>query len=269
MKSGTTALSRYLSQHPQVFVAPKELHFFNQDDRFAKGAKWYERQFKQATAEHLAVGEKTPTYSYQPNVPARIQALIPNAKLIWILREPAARAYSNYWHAVKSGVEPLSFARAIAVEDQRVQQNLFKGYLRRSVYAEQVKRYLNYFPLEQMKFLLFEDLIHQPQATLQSAFEFLNVAHFEIDRLPKSANATYIPKSIYLEWLSKKLLGKTAYSFIHQVNRRQTEGYPPLSPALQQQLQQHFEPHNAELTALTGLTLGPWQGSRSQPFTNA
>lgn len=68
------------------------------------------------------IGEKTPYYMYHPKVPERMNEIIPEAQLIFILRNPVDRAYSHYWHEVRKGRERFSFEGAIEKEEKRIQK---------------------------------------------------------------------------------------------------------------------------------------------------
>lgn len=95
-RAGTTSLYYYLKQHPDVFMSPKkEIDFFDVDKNFEKGLDWYERYFEGYTGQK-AIGEASPLYMYLEKVPKRIAKVIPDVKLIFILRNPVDRAYSHY-----------------------------------------------------------------------------------------------------------------------------------------------------------------------------
>jgi len=108
------------------------------------------------------VGEKTPTYSYQPESPERIASLLPQVKLIWIFRHPVARLVSHYWFFVSTGKERLSLAKALAREDAGKTSDYTMRYRDRSIYVKQVERYQQFFALDQMLFLLFEEYLQNP-----------------------------------------------------------------------------------------------------------
>jgi len=131
----------------------KEVHFFCWDFIFNKGRIWYEKHFD-SCRNYKVVGEATPYYMYVPEVPERIYNMIPEAKLIFLLRDPVERAYSHYWHEVKTGWETLSFEEAIDIEDIRISKSeLFKNhysYLDRGKYAVQIERFLKFFPKSQI-----------------------------------------------------------------------------------------------------------------------
>lgn len=159
-KSGTTALRIYLAQHPEIFMANKEIHFFDNDENYKKGIEGYEKFFDGWKGEK-AIGEKTPNYLYYEKAPERIYKLLPDVKLIFVLRNPVDRAYSHYRHNVRIGQETLSFEKAIEKEEERIKNPRLKkiySYKDRGKYIIQIKRYAEYFPKSQMLFLLAEDL---------------------------------------------------------------------------------------------------------------
>ena len=117
-KAGTTALYAYLRWHPSI-AGPfwKEVSFF--DRHWARGEAWYRGQFPLRSSGKL-VGEASPSYVFHPLAPERVFSLVPDVKLVVLLREPGDRAYSQYQHAVALGRETLSFEDALAAEDERV-----------------------------------------------------------------------------------------------------------------------------------------------------
>jgi len=260
MKAGTTTLNEILGRHPQVFMAPEEIHFFDDDDRYRRGLEWYARHFEGARGKK-AVGEKTPTYSYLPVAAERIHAHLPDIKLIWVFRDPVKRAYSNYWHAVKQGNDPLPFDEAVAREPERVRDNWFHGYVRRSVYVEQVERFLGLFPKERMRFVLFETLVSDPAAVLSDLWRFLEVDDVPIERAEGvRRNVTYIPRVPRLEYLARRVLGAgLPYRLVSRLNRRSLPGYPPIAPATRDRLRERFREPNRRLAELTGLDTGVWE----------
>ena len=108
-KSGTSSLSFYISEHPDIYIPKiKELHFFDNSDNYSKGFGWYEKQFSGWSGEK-AVGECTPFYMFDYSCAEKIKMQFPDIKVLFILRNPADRAYSNYWHQVRGGKEFRSF----------------------------------------------------------------------------------------------------------------------------------------------------------------
>jgi hypothetical protein len=259
MKSGTTTLGDYLAEHDDVFVPSHEVHYFDNAQNYARGFAWYEKNFVGAE-RCLSIGEKSPSYSYDPKVPERIRRDLPGVKLIWIFREPVARAYSNYWHAVTRGNENLDFASAVTREPDRIARDIYRGYVERSIYVKQVKRYLSHFPREAMLFLLFEDLVKKTKPTLERTFDFLGVSRkFELTPDQKKSNVTYRPRSRRLEWLARRAFGDgLPYRVIHRINRSE-KVYPPIDDQTKAQLRDRLRPHNRELAELTGLDLSAWE----------
>ncbi len=186
VKCGTSTLRDYLKQHEEIYIAPSALQFFNKEQNFRRGMKWYERQFR-ARPHHRAIGEKTPTYCFDKQAPERIAQNLPGVKLIWILRDPVKRAYSNYWHKMRRGGECIEFEAVVeeCLKQERAGEPVRSNILERGRYAEQIKRYLEFFPREDMKFLLFEEFFSKPTRSLPGVFEFLGV----LGRQPNKASA--------------------------------------------------------------------------------
>jgi len=169
-------------------------------------------------------------------VPARLHALLPEARLIVLLRDPVRRAYSHYWHERDKGRETLGFEAAIDAEPARIDADdarLARGeieisgahqhfsYLARGRYAEQLERWLALFPREQLRVLRFEDLVRDPLGVLNDTLGFLG--------LPPAG-------SVRLE-------------------ARNTRRYPPMNEATASRLREYFAPHSARLEALVGRSM--------------
>ena len=172
MKCGTTSLFRYLCEHPN-FSPPKskEIHYF--DYNYDKGLGWYSRQFPtkkmkwngQLKGQQIITGEASPYYMFHPHAMRRIAHLLPDVKLIVLLRNPVDRAYSHYHNEVRHGRESLlTFEEALDAEPGRIDGELEKmlkdetyfsvhhghhTYLSRGVYVEQLKTCHEYFKKEQ------------------------------------------------------------------------------------------------------------------------
>jgi hypothetical protein len=134
-KSGTTSLYRWLERHANVVTGPwKECSFFDAERRTTAGyracfpLRRTRRQVEVATGGPVRVGEATPYYLFQPDVPRRVAALLPDARLIALLRDPVERAYSHYRHNVALGIETLSFEDAIDAEPERTGRGPDDGF---------------------------------------------------------------------------------------------------------------------------------------------
>ncbi len=234
-KCGTSSLHNYLTQHPGV-IAPlrKEVHYF--DVNYGRGEAWYRGHFGRLGEPGLNL-DSSPYYLFHPAVPRRMHELLPDARLIVLLRDPARRAYSHYWHERDKGREDLSFEAAIDAEPARLgrsEQQLADGeiahslehqlhsYLARGRYAEQLERWLGFYPRERIHVLRFEDFAQDALAGLNGTLAFLG--------LPAAT-------SVSLE-------------------ARNTRRYPAMHPATMTRLRNYFEPHNLRLEGLLGCSMG-------------
>jgi sulfotransferase family protein len=168
-KAGTTSLYHYLRAHPQVFMPQtKELNFFVENDGWARGMSWYERQFD-AAGDAVAVGEASPNYTKYPlfpGVPERIAKLIPQARLIYLVRHPIERFRSGYLDEVRRGRQRNPMESTLASNP---------GYLAASRYAMQIEQYLEHFSRDQLLVITSEDLKRHRAATMRVVHAFLDV----------------------------------------------------------------------------------------------
>lgn len=205
-KAGTTALYAYLRWHPQI-TGPswKEVSFF--DRHWWRGEPWYRGQFPLRSGGKL-VGEASPSYLFHPLAPERARAVVPEAKLVALLRDPVDRAYSQYQHEVSLGREPLSFEDALAAEAERTRGEVERlvadpkafstawwdhTYASRGRYAEQLERWLIAFPREQLLIVTTEELGERPAETYASILAFLGAAPHELDEYPRVFERDYEP----------------------------------------------------------------------------
>jgi len=171
MKAGTTSLAAYLGTHPDVFVTnPKEARFFGSgDDRnWKRGLAWYQQLFASADAAK-ARGEASPGYTMAPHVshvPERIAAVVPDVKLIYLLRNPVERIRSAYLDRAARGVEVLPLRAAL---DEKPR------YLDASRYAYQLECYLEHFAREQILVVSSERLRDERRDVLHDVLEFIGV----------------------------------------------------------------------------------------------
>lgn len=222
-KCGTTALSQYLAQHPDVFMSsPKEPHFFafmgESLDFRGPGVTVnsaitdidsYLRIFENAGSAR-AIGEASVTSLYVPTASARIREYVPAAKLIVILRNPVERAFSSFQHLIRDGREPIAdFEAALDAEPRRIRDNW--GFLWRyadmGFYHRQLEPFFSLFPRTSIRTVLHEDLVRDSERTLRELFEFLGVdAAFTADTSVRH-NVSGVPR---LGFLHRALLGTTA-----------------------------------------------------------
>lgn len=264
MKCGTSTLAAYLSSHPALHLPVHEVHFFDREPNFRRGPEWYARQLWRGCPSRkrsgVLLGEKTPTYSYQADCAERMHRLVPKARLIWIFRDPVERTYSNYLHRWKKGAENLRFEEAIAAEAQRIESDVFLGYVERSKYVLQIERFLNFFSLEQMHFLTLEALLQNPLERLNAIAGFLACQPFVGPLPPVHRNATRMPVSPLALRMVGSAFGydRLPYRTVRRLSNLVTRPPPPLPPHMRPRLQGIFDPYNARLAELTGLDISPW-----------
>lgn len=168
-KCGTTSLWHYLRAHPEIDTPPrKELRFF--DEFWDRGVDWYEAQFEGLTAPVLA--EATPQYARYPQwpeMPKRMRTLIPDARLVYLVRDPIERVVSTWIDEYAAGRENRPFAEAVGV------RALDNTYVNDSRYALQLERYLSHFPVDQVHVVASDALRHHRRPTLSALFEFAGV----------------------------------------------------------------------------------------------
>lgn len=167
-RAGTTWLDARLRSHPAVYLPErrKEVHFF--DRYFERGVGWYESFFpaEEVAARYGAIGEISPAYLFEPDVPERIRRVVPECRIVAILRDPVDRAYSQYGLAVRDLAEDRSF-EAYLRDHPRV--------LERGRYSVQLERYLERFPRERIFVGLFEEMVEDPGTFFPRLARFLEV----------------------------------------------------------------------------------------------
>ena len=258
MKAGSTTLMDYLVSHPEVGIPAEEINYFDKDSNYKKGEKWYSSWFKSFTSQNI-IGEKTPAYCYDPKVAERVYQQNPKMKLIWILRNPVKRTYSNYWHYIRIGKENLSVGDCLDLEDERVKKDIYKGYFKRSVYVDQVNRYLQFFPTEQMHFIIFEDFVNNPERGLVELSQFLEIVPAEFTQKPLVSNKGYRPFSIPAEYYARKFFGYgLVHKIVHNINKLLGSKYTPIDPKLEETLYDKFRPYNDQLSNVLSKDLTVW-----------
>jgi hypothetical protein len=173
MKASTTSLFDRLATHPEIGIASiKEPDFFIAEKNLRKGLGWYESLFA-GTEGNTARGEASTSYSkcgQFPGVPRRIHAVVPDVRLIYLLRDPVDRIRSMYQHNVLTGRERRPADEAVTQDPK---------YLDASRYGLQVQQYLSVFPSEQLLVLTMDDLHERPEPTLRTV-----CAHIGVDWHP-------------------------------------------------------------------------------------
>ena len=276
-KAGTTTLHDILIQHSDIYLPKfKEAHFFDNNDNFSKGLAHYEKEVFKGVKNEAVIGEITPSYIYFEEVPKRIaESIGTDVKLIIMLRHPVDRAWSHYQMHHLRGNEKLHFEQAIDQESSRLNGGFLSAsrfsYMHRGHYIEQIQRYLQFFPRENMHFILFEDFVKDIPAHVDAVLEFLGVEKQELNHFVKSnppsaqkskrlAKILYQPskiKGIIKPLVPSKLVKRTRKKL--KVMNEGKEVRNRIEPKLRNDLfDQHFKAETSELEAITGLDLSCW-----------
>lgn len=235
-KCGTTSLYNYLIQHTAINPAlSKEINFFNWSHD--KPLNWYRAHFPTKLKKNLTknvfkkpflTGEATPLYLFNSLVPKRIFKIIPNVKIIIILRNPIDRAYSHYHDlGIRLGKEKRTFDDAIRSEikileqknyvvtdyDGNFSERLYQ-YVARGIYLAHLRIWMKTFSKKQFLILKTEELEENASKILNNVFEFLS-----------------LPSYVKINFEKK-----------HNVSK-----YEPMSSSSRKMLMEFFKPHNKSL----------------------
>lgn len=183
--SGTSFLSATLMNHPDIYL-PKvqrpEPNFYHYSWKFSNGIDWYENLCFSEVINQRAVGERSSLLLSSPVAATRMKQVVPNAKLIFCLRNPIERAWGNYRFTVLEGLEPLSFDEAIGQEGERMRnaEGIWSevqphAYVTRSRYAARLREFIELFGRENILILKSEILGAKPKESIARVCEFLGV----------------------------------------------------------------------------------------------
>jgi hypothetical protein len=219
-RGGTTSLFKYLIQHPEVApIFPsvqgiKDVRFF--DTNFGKGTVWYRSHFpmrlhrlyvERFGKRRLLAGESTPYYLFHPHAARRAHQLVPNARLIVLLRNPVDRAYSHYKDEVKTGRETMTFEEAIQQEPMRLKSEWDRilddpsyysfalehhSYLSHGIYVDQLKRWLSVFSPDRVAIFRSEEFYADPANVYRQVLTFLGLTPRE---LPEYERYNFLPSA--------------------------------------------------------------------------
>jgi hypothetical protein len=272
-KAGTRTLAYLLNQHPGITIGlDDEPHFFT--DNWRKGLEWYRKQFPES-ASAMCLDAST-SYSMAPlttgwqhrnpevyqDIPARVRALNPDARFIYLLRDPVDRTYSGYWQDVRTGVRNGTF-RATVERDP--------FYLDVSDYHGQLLRWLEHFPLASFHFVQFDEMKRDPQRVANACFTFLGLP------VPAEPVVLEAPRnqSRQVGWVGRKLNQlEVAFPGLRTaIGSRLPQGIktrvlnvkagsaplPRMAEDDRQFLVQYFRERNQKLERLIGTSLDGWQ----------
>ncbi|MBP8822286.1 MAG: sulfotransferase [Flavobacteriales bacterium] len=307
VKGGTTALYNLLDRHPGIHLPPiKETNFFARADmrpgdflrEYALDVKLDVGKFihggmkevvhiaQVADPAHYAalfaharpgqvVGEVCPSYAVCPSAAKAIHAASPKSRIIFMLRDPVQRAWSQYIMNLREGKTlEQDFLKEVEQDDKRARKGwgVNHQYLALGRYAEQVERYLALFPKEQVHILLHERFKEDPMATMRHLFSTIGVAPMEAMDLSGKFNEAAVPRNALLNRL---LVRSGAISTVKAlVPRRLRGGFKemlysrkqmPTLPADQAAaVWSYYEQDVERLSRLMGVDLLQWWGPKKQ-----
>lgn len=271
-KAGSTSLWEYVRQHPDVFpTEKKEPHYFWSLKHSLPGKtvtlEAYRALFEGSEA-YAAAGEASPGYLADENSPHEIRKMIPDVKLIAILRDPCARAFSGFMmHRMRKDEPEEGFLDAIAADAGRPAAKRI-GYVENGLYYKQLSRYLSVFPAEQLKVVLNEDLKVKPKEVLREVFTFLRIdpdvdidtdVQFTVSGVPKVKALHWLLhgknpiKRMLLPFLPKRLIKSLRLA----KNANLTRQF--ITPEERSALLPAFEADILELEKLLGRDLAHWR----------
>lgn len=238
-RSGTTWLYLLAQRHPQLAMAEPitpEPKFFLVDELWQQGVDYYSTKWFDPLPAGRVLGEKSTNYLEAPQVAERISRVLPRVKLIFLLRNPVDRAYSNYLWSRQNGLETETFERALALEEQRERDLMAQlryarphAYFSRGLYAEHLATFSRHFPRSRMLVLRHEDVAARPDSVAADFHRFLGVAE-----LPETA------------------LG------LGRVNAADSARCESLPPSLRRRLAERYRAANANLATLLGPDFELW-----------
>jgi hypothetical protein len=213
-KGGTTAAMLNLSKHDDIYLHPEEIHYF--DIFINNGLSWYKKHFDYTKK---MVGEKTPDLMYLTQTHSIIQGLNPYVKLIFFLRNPIYRAYSSWnmlrtkWGEKKSFKECIDEELNFRINENRTLYTSSYHFLQRGLYYEQITNMLKWFPIQNMCFLISEQVKINMNESYNKIYTFLN--------LEKKNNIEYTEEFIssYSEEIDSEMIEKLKSFFIEDVKK--------------------------------------------------
>ena len=286
-KCGTTALSEYLKEHPNVFMStPKEPHYFASEmvkHSSIKNSEDYFNLFNSVENSHMAVGEASVWYLYSKKAIENIYNFDKNAKIIIMLRKPVDMVYSMHSQHIYSGSEnEFDFEKAWYLEKDRKEgksiprnilyvPNLF--YSEIANYYTQLLNVLNYFPKEQVKVILFDDFRKDTKLIFDETISFLNLPPFHKMHFPK----VNVNKSIKYKFINslmaiepsfirknrlrlKKIMGIEKVEFGAKIKKMNSENKKrnPINNKIKEVVINNYKDEVVQLSKLLQIDLSNW-----------
>ncbi|UII29136.1 sulfotransferase [Fulvivirga maritima] len=290
-KCGTTSVDNYLKQHPSIYVTNvKEPNFFGYElikpEDFPDKSKLkhyydsvtdlesYQALFSEAQPDQL-LGETSNTYLYHDRAPERIRHYVPNVKMAAIFRQPAERLYSRFLHLAR--VNELPTKKFESVLDKNSIWWTRNDLIKEGFYYKNLVRFFDYFPKDQIKTYLFEDLKNNPQEVMQNITDHIGAdSSFEFDFSVQYNRSGFIKNKFYDRMVGhnsiikngiKSLIPSKAYSKLQRspwIRKKFTDiknknlSRPPLHPDLKKKVTEFYAKDIQQLSKLINRDLDHW-----------
>jgi hypothetical protein len=276
-KAGTTSLYHYLSRHPEIFMSnPKELNFFsNQEikeqelyyDNFVINSLERYKDIFAGSIGKKAIGEASVSYLFYPKTPQKIKEVIPDAKIIILLREPISRAYSHYLMDYRLGYVNFSFDDVVFKRKEDKNIDLFyQQYISLGLYYEQVKRYVDTFGKDRVKIYFQDDFKNDPVCILLDIYNFLGVDPRFCYEIEKEHNVFFMPKNKIVDFLYKSSLRSLIASLLPRSIKEkiieiafEQKQKPKMNKQTKEYLYDIYRDDIANLEKLIGVDLNSWK----------
>jgi Sulfotransferase family len=261
VKAATTWTAHQLRVRPGLFLPGPEPHYFSTE--FHRGPEWYARRFDAAPPGSM-IGEKSADYLAHPEAARRIADALPGVRLIVQLRDPVARAYSDYRMLYRRG--------AVAADPRRyLSPSSAAGarFLENGRYASHLARFYEHFPRDRICLILYEEIQSDPARALDRACAHIGIsgapAPMMIHQRRNDGDAPLLPLSLRrllrpAKGLARPFRQKRWFESMRSALARPVR-YPALPGELTAELRDHYRDDVLQLEMLTGRDLSGWRAA--------
>jgi len=270
-KAGTTSLHAYLNDIPGIYMSPiKEPRYFLVGDspkHFTlpiRDKKKYLKLFEKAREEKI-IGEASPQYLHDSQTPNLIHQIVPQAKILISLRDPVERLFSHYLMQIRNGRIKTTFSEEIGlVFNKKTDEKLVNIKRNKSLYSENVKRYLDIFGNKQVKIIIFEEFIKNTKETINDILKFLDIKYklqnfkpevYNKHGVVRGAVAQNILTSIKIGSLAKKILSPSSRRVLRDKLLVKTQPKPEMAPKEREFLRKFYYNDVKNLQTILGRKL--------------
>lgn len=277
-KTGSTWLYHCFKEHPDIFVPERDtVHFFSVN--YFRGYDWYYPFFKKAGNEKV-IADLTPNYVLELNSAKRIYEFNSDAKILFTLRNPVDRAFSQYWHQKKKGQILFNFEDTLHYNSLG-NFEMFMIWLRTGFFPEFLKPYFNIFPSSQLKVMFYDDLQTNSKEFLKEVFEFagvnttfvpsvmdnkINTGEKVKSQHKSNINSSDINQNTSMQSKLKKKVKKLLFEDNAKNNNKtfdngseKTEYEQGIDPEFRKELIELYKPHIIELEEFLQVDLSKWK----------